>query len=248
MGLGSSEPRREVFYLAMKAKRDKDLDPHFAVSKRENSKTIKLNDETEVSGYLIAIGHSKYEWPKNSGEHVDTLSLRLIDGAAEFKVETSVDTSLARNLMNKIVGVGAWGWIKLRLYQKNEYAQLYVSNDDQPMPWRFDYETELKPLVREVEDPKKPGKYVKVYNKITELLFNEWIRCERLVQENARKNPAIVEEILKVSKSTTNGIPAAAPANNEPLKGDDFPTPSDGPTDDEPPFIPPSSNDDDLPF
>lgn len=242
MGLGSSEPRREIFYLAMKATRDKKLDPHFAVTKRENNKTIQLNDEYSVSGYLIRINHGKYEFPKNSGEFVETVAIHLLDGGAEFKIETSVNTSLARNLMNKIVGINNWEWVTLRVYTKNEFAQLFVGNNDQPMPWRFDYEKELKPLVEEFPDPQKKDKMIKVYHKINALLLNEWVKCERLVQENAKNNKTIMEA-LKIGSTKAAETPAD---DGKPLTGADFPNPTDGAQDDIP-FTPPIETDD-LPF
>lgn len=253
MGLGSTEPRREIFYLAIRTKdENKQLDPHFAVTQRENNKTITLNNENSVSGYLIGINHGKYEWPKNSGDWMETISMRLIDKGAEFKVEVSVDTVLGRNMMNRIVGIRDWGWVKVSLYAKNEYAQMFIGNNDQPMNWKYDYVKELKPLVQELPDPRKPGKTIVLYNKVNELLLSEWVKCEALVRDNAKSNPAIIEALKWGVKPATATVPVQLPDATEKSLQEEFdamegaPEPTGEPV--EPPFASDKDDSDLLPF
>ncbi|MGC3945377.1 MAG: hypothetical protein QM762_12825 [Chryseolinea sp.] len=194
MPLGSKEPPRpSIIYLSPRAMdKEKKVYPHFSVSKREGGQTVPQPDEFSVSGHLVEIGHGKYEYPKNSGAWVETIFLLLVDGAEMYKIEGSADTSLMRNLMNTVIGTKDWDFMRIRLYAKkdqqgNDNANIYITNNDQKTVWAFDYEKDIKPLVKQYPDPKVRGKMLKSYLDVNDLLMKHWTELEPYVKERARK-------------------------------------------------------------
>jgi hypothetical protein len=166
---------------------NKKLDPHFEVQMRdEKGGKHVLEPETEVSGTLVSIGHGEYEY---EGRTIPTIHIVIFDDNAFFKVDTSINSNTARGLMNTICGTKTFDYIRLSMYAKNDFPQLYVS--DQPgqgtdrVKWRFDSATELKPLVQEVPDHQDPKKMVKVYHKVNQLLLDEWKKTELIVKDYA---------------------------------------------------------------
>ena len=193
MPLGSKEaPRRKVIYLTPRSQdKDKKIYPHFSVSHRVNGNTVQLEDETAVSGYLVGIDHGGYEYPKNSGVWIKTFSILLVDGEDLFKIEGSCDTGIARNIMNSVLGTKEFDVMRISLYSKDDeqgitQPKVFISNNGEKTKWKYEYEKDIKPLVREAEDPKRPGKTVKIYHAVNAMLLNDWIEMEQAVADRAK--------------------------------------------------------------
>ena len=83
-----------------------------------------------------------------------------------YKIESSYDTGIARNIMNTIIGTREFDVLRISLYAKDDengvsQPKVFVTNNGEKTAWKYEYEKDIKPLVREVEDPKRPGKTVK---------------------------------------------------------------------------------------
>jgi len=109
MPLGSSTPKRKIYYLSPTTTslvdNKKVVDPHFKVKMTdENGVTHTLPNEREVSGYLLSTTHGEYEWPKDSGKKVKTITVLLVDADALYKIEMGVNSNVARSIMNTIAG------------------------------------------------------------------------------------------------------------------------------------------------
>lgn len=247
MGLGSQQPRKKIFYMSIRATKDKKTNPHFITQTREDGKTITLPDETAVSGYLIKIAHGEYEYPEKSGKMVPTISMFLVDGGAMFKIESSVNTNMARGLMNKIISITNWEFVELRLYIKDEFPNLWVGNNGESMGWKYDYKKELEPLVKTIPDPQDAKGVIKIYHDVNAKLLNEWIRCEKLVIDNAHKNPNIVAAVA-IGDNTPQAQGKPQAGDGPPEDTDDSTAHLDTSTQENiKDFVPPPT-DDDLPF
>lgn len=259
MGLGSQKIRKPTIYLNIKAQRidakgKKIDDPHFVVSQRVDGKTVELNDETEITGYLAKIGSKKYKW---DGKDLTSIYVILLEGDTMFKVEASPGGSLGRSLMNSILAIDNWEYVGISLYMNKKgerpFPSIYVTNNDQPMGWKFDYETQIKPLVYQVQDPQRPdGEMMNVYKKVEAMLLDNWTKTEAVVLKNAKENPTIAALVapIKAEEATSPPVKTTEPLDpKEALFGGDGP--GDGPMDDEEEkFSPPPSSEasDDLPF
>lgn len=258
MGLGSQEIRKPTIYLNIKAQsmdgKRKFDDPHFEVSQKVDGKITPRTREDRVSGYLAKIGSKKYVW---EGKNLVSIYVILLEGDTQFKIEASPGGSLGRSLMNSIMAIDNWEYVTISLYMNKKgekpFPSIWVANNDKPMGWKYDYNTEIKPLVYQMQDPQaEEGVMMNVYKKVESKLLAEWEKTEAVVLKNAKTNPTIkaLVDPIKAQEKT-------APVQNETLDpkkelfGED--APGDGPPEDEdernfPP--PPPNNDmsDDLPF
>lgn len=196
MALGSETKRRVLYYLTMKSQnKDKQVDPHFEVSRRnaDGSTDKNLPKEVEVSGKLLKISHREFEFEPSSGggkRKGKSVSVHLLDGETEYKIEANINTGMGRDLMNKIISTSMFGTIVLRLYEnKGGFPNLYVENNGESLGWKYQYKEELAPLVDLMVDPSNPeGDKIKVFTKVNNKLLEDWSRHEPIVAENAKRN------------------------------------------------------------
>lgn len=244
MGLGSKEKEPRIYYMSMRGTKNKVVNAHFRTQVREpGAAIVDLPDETKVSGLMRAVGHNEYEFPKNSGLKQKTIIIYLVDGDDHFKVESNIDSVMGRSLMNSLLGTKDFDNLKISLRVKNEMPAISVFNNDQKTEWKYDYTEKLKPMVYEVEDP-KTGKPVKVYRKVNELLWNDWLVYESYVAKRAA-NLGYDKLGTVAQKPATGTKPAEDPG---PSLQDEFNAihePGQSIHEDDPRFIPPA---DDLPF
>lgn len=243
MGLRSQEKQQKLYFMSYMNKKEENgkeiLSPHFRVSLRDTDGTTKkCPDETGVSGYLVATAHGEYEWPKDSKKMIPKIILFLVDGEDKFKVEMNARNSIARSLMNTIIGTPDLSVVKLSVYVKNDHPNIYITNNDEKCTWKYDYEKDLKPLVREVEDPQNPGQMVKVYHAVDAKLMNDWIALEPVIAKRAKEQGWVQAEAAPVQNTT------AAPGSLQ----DEFNNMAAPPVGEEPPFFSDASSSDDLPF
>jgi hypothetical protein len=250
MSLGSQVARRKVYFLSLRSKKNEQLNPHFKVQKREGSITVDLPDEVEVSGNLLAIRHGEYEY---KGDKVKTITLILVDGPDQYKIELNLNVNTTRDIINRILGTQDYGFITIRTFAKEEFANVYMENNGTRMEWAYKYD-DLKQMISEVPDPKSEGKFIKVYHKLNTFLLDKWIGQETVVAANARakgfdkldENPKMgTEAAASQTASTAQPSSTAAPA---PSLQNEFD--ATGHHDED--FIPPGPSDqsgsDDLPF
>lgn len=270
MGLGSREPLRKQYYLSILAKTDKQIDPHFKVQKRDidSQQTINLKNVRDVSGYLSSITYSSYEW---EGKVIPTIGLVLIEKDEKFKVETSLDASLARTLINTMLSCENFkGLFEIGLWKsKDGYPKMSIKVDGERLNWKYEYKGDLENLVYEVEDPKEEGKMVKVYKKLNAKLLEDWKALIPIVTAAARTNDNLKLVTLPADGVATTTVTPGAQVELKPgesaekaLFGDDAKKAADelkhpdqlGPNSDGDPgpdasFLDnTSSSNDDLPF
>ncbi|MEJ7644266.1 MAG: hypothetical protein WKF87_06705 [Chryseolinea sp.] len=190
MALGSSTIRKKIYYLNPKSTRivsgNKVTDPHFTVKMTDEQGKIKeLKDETAVSGHLLSIGHGEYEYPKDSGKKVKTIHLYLHDENALYKIEGSVNTNMMRGLMNTVAGTKKFGVMEISLYEKDGFPNLFVRNDGEKCQWRYDYKTEIAPLITFAPDSQDETKQTKIYHSVNKLLWEAWLETEPVVKLHA---------------------------------------------------------------
>lgn len=167
------------YYLQLASKTDKKWDPHFNISEADqNGNVVRTNRrETQVSGILERIGHGEYTW---ENQVVKTIHMVLVDGDEEFKIEAAVDSNLARNLMNRIIGREYFtGTLEIRLYMKKDYPNIYVGFDGESSNWKYSVE-DIKPLIRTYLDQQEKER--KSYKAVNELLLKDWILAETAVK------------------------------------------------------------------
>jgi len=190
MPLGSSTPKRKIYYLSPTTTslvdNKKVVDPHFKVKMTdENGVTHTLPNEREVSGYLLSTTHGEYEWPKDSGKKVKTITVLLVDADALYKIEMGVNSNVARSIMNTIAGTKNTELLKFRFYVKNDFPQLFITNNDGKCEWKFDYTKDLAPLITEAPDPQDESKKVKIYHKVNAKLMEAWLAVEPEIKAHA---------------------------------------------------------------
>lgn len=248
MGLGSENPRNKMYYLNLRSKREKKVDPHFTVESKVDGNMTKLKDETEVSGQFLKIAHGEYTWESERGPKKEkTVALHLTDGDREFKIEMNITSSLARNVMNTLCSVPALGFVMLRVYVKDNYPKIYIENEGVSMGWAFEWKDNLDKLklVEKVPDYENPGQMKNLYTKLNDYLLNAWIGHEKILNAaaKARATAHVGTEAAKAVVDSAESRPSTGSLQEELDKmnppADHI---SDGPTDDK------DSGNDDLPF
>lgn len=231
-----------MYFLNIQAKKDNKLNPHFRVQKKEENQIITLKDETEVSGYLYKIAHGSYEYESKTQR---TISMHLVDGDDEFKIELNINTNTGRNIMNRVIATQEFGWVVIRVYLKDEkYVSVFMENDQNRMEWAYKPD-DVKHLVKEVPDPADPSKKIKIYHELNSMLLDKWIAHEPIVAENARKKGFIKEaDQKKETEEKSNPEPGSK------LQEEFDKTAAPHPNDYKPPIEqkPPVDDNDDLPF
>lgn len=213
MALGSSTPRRKMYYCGIRSTREitnpqnptgnkiKVVDPHITVqTKNEDGNMMTLKDEKAVSGWLIKIADGKYT---HQNKDIQKIMLHLIDQNDEFKVEMNLNNAMARSLINKMIALNEEiGWIEIRVYKqkakeagREDVASMWISNNGEPMGWKYQYKrTEdtaaediiLADMVEEAVDPQDPKKKQKIYHKLNAFLIKEWREFAHVVSANAK--------------------------------------------------------------
>lgn len=190
MGFGSSKPKRNLFYVALKtAEKGGPLRPHFKITRYENKVKIDLADETEIFGKLVKLGHESYTHKDGTTE---SALLYIIDGDQLMKVSVNADSMLGRSIMNTIIGTQKFGEINIRVYINKKEGQdpmpgVYITNDGQKTSWKYDYAQELSPLIQTYPDPKNKGKFLKVYHDVNDLLMKGWNETAPIVEKHAKE-------------------------------------------------------------
>ncbi len=246
MGLGSENPRNKMYYLNLRSKRDKKVDPHFTVESKVDGNMTKMKDETEVSGQFLKIAHGEYTWESERGPKKEkTVAIHLTDGDREFKIEMNITSSLARNVMNTLCSVPKIGFLMMRVYVKDEYPKIYIENEGVSMGWAFEWKDNLDKLVDKVPDYENPGQTKNLYTKLNDYLLNAWIGQEKILNAAAKEKQA--EPVTNVFKDKLAEGAGAAPGGSLQEELDKMSPPadhiSDGPRDDKD-----NSGSDDLPF
>ncbi len=252
MPLGSETPRYETYYLKPQSKKEENgpLDPHFSV-KHQSAKGEMSDypDETKVSGYLMGLMHKEVEWPKGSGKMSKYVIILLVDGDRVFKIDMGINSNMARGVMNRILSTSEIDTLELRMYKTKpkegqllEFVDMYVSNNNNKFEWKFDYKTQIEPLIKIVPDydaNAKPGATKKIFNDVNILLWNAWIKHEVEVQKYAKS---------KGYFPSTKAPVTPKPPTEAPSLQDEFnhQSPETKQAVDE--FQPPADNSDDLPF
>lgn len=251
MGLGSETPRNKMYYLNLRSKRDKKVDPHFTVDTKVDGNIARLKDETEISGQFLKISHGEYTWESERGPKKEkTVAVHLVDGEREFKIEMNINSSLARNVMNTLLSKSTLGWMVLRVYVKDGYPKIYIENEGESLGWAFEWKDNLEKLTEKVPDYENPGQEKTLYTKLNAYLLNAWIGHERVVNANARQTkPAAPPAENTGAPADKNVFAEKLAASDNPLQDEfdnapdpNFPAGGDGPKDDK------DTGSDDLPF
>lgn len=249
MGLGSENPRNKMYYLNLRSKREKKVDPHFTVESKVDGNMTKLKDETEVSGQFLKIAHGEYTWESERGPKKEkTVAVHLTDGDREFKIEMNITSSLARNVMNTLCSVPALGFVMMRVYVKDGYPKIYIENEGISMGWAFEWKDNLEKLVDKVPDYENEGQTKNVYTKLNEYLLNAWIGQEKVLNAAAKAKATahMGTEAAKAVVETAENRPVAGAGTSLQQEFDNAAPPaghvSDGPPDGSP------DGGDDLPF
>jgi hypothetical protein len=211
MGLGSENPRNKMYYLNLRSKRDKVVDPHFTVECKVDGNMTKMKDETEVSGQFLKIAHGEYTWESERGPKKErTIAIHLVDGQNEFKIEMNINSSLARNVMNTLCSVKVLGWVVIRVYVKDKFPKIFIQNDNESLGWAFEWKDNLEKLTEKVPDYENPGEMRTLYTKLNDYLLNAWIGQEKVLNTSAREMAQLNKE--EKPANTAGGPAAAEPA------------------------------------
>lgn len=247
MGRGSDNPKRQLFFCSLQTKDDKKQpDVRFELETRKTAGGPVVSDgrENELSGQFLKLAVSKYDW-KGITNH--TVQVWFYDKEQEFKLEINVDSNLGRGLINKLISTPHLGWLVFRCYSKKAkegsdvYPQLYIENNGVAMDWKFQYETQLKPMIETYYD-RKTQKDEKDYAKVNALLLEHWHKHMAVV------NPAAAAANSKAAPTDTTGRPAAETQTLQ-QELDNMPDPRDRDNAAPPDYLmPDNSAGDDLPF
>ena len=210
MSVGTNQSG-DLFYLKMRAKKDKDLNPHFEIAKADGKSkpVIKMDDVTYVSGKIKDIVNDSYEW---EGKTVPTVKITMVDGDETYIVDSSF-TSLLRGLLNCLANIEKPENLRISLYtSKTGYASVWVENNGEKSGFKYPWE-DLKRYITTYKDDKgeERNSYVKMdefYAKMVEEALGKRYR-EAYV-------PPTTEEI---ASSATEGDPL--PVTEE--ESDDLP-------------------------
>ena len=202
MGFGNGQARKKIYYCSPRGSSQegssKVLDPHFIVTMTdENGVKHKVDKQTSVFGFLVELGHGKYEYPKGSNEWNNTVKIKLYDPDEDalIQIEANVQANIIRSLMNTVIGTQTFEEMRISLYPDKEakWPNIYVSDKlqmgkaSERVKRKYDYKTQLAPLVKEVENPQKRGQMIKVYHAVDDLLWEEWLKVELIANDAAKK-------------------------------------------------------------
>lgn len=212
MGRGSTEPQRKIFYYSIRAEKKliengvekKITAPHFQGQTKGATGYENVVAETELSGYFVRMKDGQYEFPKNSGKMVKTIGIVLVDGDEQYNIECNLNSGYGRNLMNNMasLGLNKVGKLKIRLYQKDGFAKMFMENDGESIGWAFDWE-QLKSLVDQAPDPQVEGKMMNVYHRLNAFLFDAWKKAAEILNKTATPPPATAGAAAEEHKEDT---------------------------------------------
>ena len=194
MGLGLADSDYNQYYIGIKSQKVEGANKipysHLVVQKKVNGNIKAVGEERGVSGYIRAIAHSTYDW---EGAEQKVLSLKLVEGNDMFKIDCNIDSTIGRNLANSILTIDPEKVHRLhiRCYEKKSktdgktYPHIWIGSSDEQedgLKWAFSLE-DVKPLIRRVEDPTKPGsgKMITVNYDLNIMLWNKWLELEKAV-------------------------------------------------------------------
>jgi hypothetical protein len=223
MGLGLADSDYNQYYIGIKSQKVEGANKipyaHLVVQKKVNGNIRPVGEERGVSGFIRAISHSTYDW---EGAEQKVLSLKLVEGNDMFKIDCNIDSTIGRNLANSILTIDPEKVhrLHLRCYEKKSktdqktYAHIWIGSSDEQedgLKWAFSLE-DVKPLIRRVEDPTKPGsgKMITVNYDLNIMLWNKWLELEKAV------NPIYKElEEKRLKLKPKRPATAAAPARED---------------------------------
>jgi len=219
MGLGLSDSDYNQYYIGIKSQKIEGANKipyaHLVVQRKVNGNIRQEKDERGISGFIRAISHSTYDW---EGAEQKVLSLKLVEGNDLFKIDCNIDSTIGRNLANSILTLTPEVTrLHLRCYEKKSkidgktYAHVWIGSSDEQedgLKWAFTLD-EVKPLIRKVEDPTKPGsgKMITINHDLNIMLWNKWLELEKQLNPHYKE----LEEKRKNLKS--RNVPAAVTAD-----------------------------------
>ena len=265
MGLGRPADKYNRHFLKIKATKEingeKETYPHFVVEKNvPNGQNILLDEEFDVSGYLIDIKIDTWENDYGPQKGVKVI---LVDGRDSFEIASNINTQLGRSLVNILLMANDVEQLNIGVYKKTgdgdkvfPAISLRANGSNDTIKWRYDYKKDLAPLIEEAPDPNNPNKVVRIYHKANNLLLNELAKHIPVIMEyvnghtlpllNAPK-PETVEEPESITAGQDSRTEAEKESPEPAHMNDDLDNQDPGSgSDDEPEHV--DEETDDLPF
>ncbi len=211
MGFGSSRSNLEQYFCTAKSfNKEKECDPHFTIDSRDANGNIgpfaAHPRDPAISGYIYRIAHKTYEFER--AKHYVAI-VTLVEDGKSMKVEFDMGAAIGRAFVNRMLSItGEEKMLFIRLYKQKSkvddkfYANVWCGTSEDKLdaiPWKYENK-DLEPLVILMDDPDRPGEKRKVYHKVVEKLWAEYLVLEE-------KFNLILKDSPTLKKVLSAGVP-----------------------------------------
>jgi len=214
MATGTNE-HKDLYYLKMRAKKDKQTEPHFQMARAIKGGSAPMEDVTFVTGRISDIRNSSYEW---DGDIIETVKITMIDGDETYVIDSSY-TSLLRGLLNCLANIEAPGDIKISLYvSKTGYANVWVENNGESSGYKWPWD-DLKKYIQVFTDDK--GKERNSYLEMDKFYATQ---VEELIGPRYRDSYVpVASDNFKELEAVTDTKEETVPVMGDDTESDDLP-------------------------